>query len=302
MNPTPDDLVSMLLFARVVEARSFTGAAERLGLAKSAVSTRITRLEERLGLKLLHRTTRKISVTDEGLSFYARCARMVAEAEGAAQLADEPGGALRGLIRVNAPVTFGQMYLAPAVAAFLARNPETSVELLLNDRLVDLLDERVDVAIRITKLTDSSLVARRLAEARLVVCGSPEYLERRGRPSAPEDLLHHNCLRYTHLRAEDEWRFRGAEGPVAIAVKSNFAASNGTMIREAAAAGLGLCVLPRFMVAEDLAEGRLVSVLEAFLRRPVGIYAVHAAGRRPPARVRALIDALAAAFRRSPWE
>ncbi|PTL75234.1 LysR family transcriptional regulator [Vitiosangium sp. GDMCC 1.1324] len=288
----------MLCFARVVEHRSFTQAATALGISKSVVSERISQLEARLGERLLVRTTRKLSVTDAGLSLYARCARMLEEAQAATRGASN---AERGHIRVNAPVSFAQMYLAPPLASFLAANPGVHVEVVLSDRLVDIVEERVDVAIRITKLKDSSLVARRLASSSLHVCASPDYLSRRGQPERPEDLLRHDCLRYLHLRAEDEWRFQVPSGRVSVPVSGSFSASNGTLLREAALAGVGLAVLPRFFIDDDLRAGRLVTVLDGFAPRPVGIYAVHAAGRSPPPRVRKLLDCLAQEFRHREW-
>ncbi|XXY46020.1 LysR family transcriptional regulator [Sorangium sp. So ce269] len=298
IDPLFDDLPGMLCFARVVERRSFTAAAAELGVSKSMVSTRVARLEERLGERLLVRTTRKLTVTDAGMNLYARCARVLEEAAAAVRGASD---ADRGRIRLNAPVSFAQMYLAQPLSRFLRATPGAHVELVLNDRLVDLVEERVDLAIRITKLKDSSLVARQLATTALRVVGAPGYLERRGRPEQPGDLLRHDCLRYAHLRVEDEWRFYGAAGRISVPVSGPLTASNGTALREAAVAGIGLAVLPRFMVDEDLRAGRLVALLEAFAPRPMGIYAVHAAGRRPPARVRRLIDHLAAAFRGTSW-
>jgi DNA-binding transcriptional LysR family regulator len=298
VDPLFEDLPGMLCFARVVEHRSFTQAAAALGTSKSVVSERISQLEARLGEKLLVRTTRKLSVTDAGLGLYARCARMLEEAQAATRGASD---AERGHIRLNAPVSFAQMYLAAPLASFLAANPGVHVELVLNDHLVDLVEERVDVAIRITKLKDSSLVARRLASSALHVCAAPGYLERRGRPARPEELLGHECLRYLHLRAEDEWRFYGPSGRLSVPVSGSFSTSNGTVLREAALAGLGLAILPRFYVDDDLRAGRLVTVLDAFAPRPIGIYAVHTSGRTPPPRIRKLLDCLVQAFRHRTW-
>ncbi|MBU8896747.1 LysR family transcriptional regulator [Corallococcus sp. M34] len=296
--PLFDDLLGLACFARVVEHRSFSRAASVLGVSKSVVSSRVSRLESRVGERLLIRTTRKLSVTDVGLKVYSHVSRMLQEAGAATRGASDVE---RGTLRLNAPVSFAQMYLAAPLARFLAAHPHTTVEISLSDRLVDLVEERVDVALRISRLRDSSLVARRLASTALHVCASPAYLRRRGTPERPEDLLHHDCLRYSHLRMQDEWRFYGPEGRIPIPVAGPLVAGNGSMLREAVAEGVGLAVLPRFMVAEDLRSGRLVTVLDAFAPRPVSIYAVHASGRAPAPRVRALLDVLAAEFRVAPW-
>lgn len=296
--PLFDDLLGLLCFARVVERRSFTAAASALGVSKSVVSTRVTALEERIGEPLLIRTTRKLSVTDAGMNAYARAARMLEEASLATGGAEDAG---RATIRINAPVSFAQMYLAAPLARYLAANPRVHVDVAISDRLVDLVEERADVAIRITKLRDSSLVARKLATTSIHLCASPAYLERRGTPERPEDLLRHDCLRYTWLRAEDDFRFYGTGGRIHVPVTGPLAAANGTVLREAAAAGIGLAMLPRFMVADDLRQGRLVTVLDAYAPRPVGIYAVRAPGRAPSARLRELLDALAEELRDPPW-
>lgn len=297
--PLFDDLLGLACFARVVEYRSFTRAAAVLGVSKSVVSARVSRLEARVGERLLIRTTRKLSVTDAGLGVYSHCARLLQEASAATRGASDAG---RGTLRINAPISFAQMYLAAPLARFLAAHPGTSVEVMLSDKLVDLVEERVDVALRITRLRDSSLVARKLATTALCVCASPVYLKRKGTPERPEDLLRHDCLRYQHLRAEDEWRFHGPKGRIPVPVSGPLSVSNGTLLREAVAHGIGLAVLPRFMVDEDLRSGRLVTVLERFAPRPVGIHAVHAAGRSPPPLVRALLDTLASEFRSPRWE
>jgi DNA-binding transcriptional LysR family regulator len=296
--PLFDDLLGLACFARVVEHRSFTQAATALGVSKSVVSARVSRLEARVGERLLIRTTRKLTVTDAGLGVYAHCARMLQEAGAATRGASDAG---RGTLRLNVPVSFAQLYLAAPLARFLAAHPDTTVDVVLSDRLVDLVEERVDVALRITRLRDSSLVARKLATTSLHVCAAPAYLKRRGTPERPEDLIHHDCLRYTHLRTEDEWRFYGAEGRIRVPVSGSLATGNGTMLREAAAQGIGLAMLPRFMVDEDLRSGRLVTVLDDFAPRPLGIYAVHASGRTPAPRLRALLDVLAAEFRSPRW-
>ncbi|WP_342377265.1 LysR family transcriptional regulator [Myxococcus stipitatus] len=297
--PLFDDLLGLACFARVVELRSFTQAATALGVSKSVVSARVSRLESRVGERLLIRTTRKLSVTNAGMAVYAHCERLLEEASAATRGASDAG---RGALRVNAPISFAQMYLAGPLARFLATHPGASVEVRLSDTLVDLVEERVDVALRISRLRDSTFVARKLTSTSLCVCAAPAYLKRRGTPKHPDELSRHDCLRYLHLRAEDEWRFHGPKGRISVPVReAPLAVGNGTLLREAAAEGVGLAVLPRFMVDADLRSGRLVTVLDAFAPKPIGIYAVHAAGRSTPPLVRALLDVLASEFRSVEW-
>ncbi|QSQ12277.1 LysR family transcriptional regulator [Myxococcus landrumensis] len=296
--PLFDDLLGLACFARVVELRSFTQAATALGVSKSVVSARVSRLESRVGERLLIRTTRKLSVTNAGMEVYAHCERLLKEASAATRGASDAG---RGALRINAPISFAQMYLAGPLARFLATHPGASVEVRLSDTLVDLVEERVDVALRISRLRDSTFVARKLTATSLVVCAAPAYLKRRGTPKHPDELARHDCLRYLHLRAEDEWRFHGPKGRIPVSVQGPLAVGNGTLLREAVAEGVGLAVLPRFMVDADLRSGRLVTVLDAFAPKPIGIYAVHAAGRSTPPLVRALLDVLASEFRSVEW-
>jgi len=302
----PGDVVAMLVFARVVERQSFTAAAKVLGLSKSGVSERVTALEEQLGARLLQRTTRRLALTPAGMAFYERCARVAAEADEAAAVAAGVGdGRPRGVVRVNAPITFAQMYLASPLARFLRAEPAVRVELSIADRHVDLVSEGVDLAIRIAGATaplgGASLMARRLTTDRTVCCGSPAYLAERGTPRYPADLVQHTCLRYSQVRAADEWHFRDALGTFAGPGESavGLAANNGTVLRELALAGAGLAVLPRHMVLAELAQGRLVPILEdAYRSVDLGIFAVHAHGKHPPASLRVLVEHLVAWFKK----
>lgn len=295
-----DRIASYALFARVVQLQSFTAAARRSGIAKSAVSTRIRALEEQLGVQLLRRTTRKLALTDEGLRFYEQCARVLEAAQAADVAIAGASDALRGTIRMSAPVTFTQQHLTEPIASFLIAHPEVSVDLTTDDRFTDVVEGGFDLIVRIGRLEEGSYVARRLATDRLVVCGAPAYLERHGRPGSPEDLVHHNCLHYSLVPQRGEWRFQGETGPLAVPVSGTLSASNGSVLREAAVAGLGLAVVPWFMVARDVAEGRLQLVLEGRRRAEIGIFAV-TASRKLPGRVRALVDHLARRFAKPPW-
>lgn len=296
-DPLFEDLQSLLCFARVVETGSFTKAAQALGLSKSVVSTRVAWLEDRVGEPLLLRTTRRVTVTTAGARIYPH-ARGMAEA---GALATSGATSVAGTIRVSAPVTLSQMWLAAPLRDFLAARPDARVELLLNDRLVDLVEERIDLAIRITKLKASALIARRLASTPIDICAAPAYLARHGRPARPEDLTRHNCLRYALLRPDHEWRLYGERGRIELAVQSNLETTSGTMLREAAIAGVGLAILPRFMIVDALRTGQLERVLEAFAPPPMGIYAVRAGRRAAPPLVTELVQVLERAFRKQAW-
>lgn len=286
----------MALFAHVVRLRSFTRAAEHVGIAKSAVSKRITALEDALGVKLLRRTTRTLSLTDEGMRYFAHCERLVSAArdaqESVADLADAP----RGSLRIGAPVTLSQMRLAALVAEFLQAEPGIDVELVAEDRLVDLVEGGFDAVVRVTRLTDSALVARRIATDRLVFCASPAYLAAAGVPLVPTDLVHHACLHYAQVPLAHEWRFRKGKDRYVVPVRPRFSSNDGAVLREVSKAGLGIAVLPHFMVAEDVAAGRLALVLEGTRRAEIGIHIVYPHREHVPKRLRLFVDFVAKRF------
>lgn len=291
----------MVMFARLVEARSFTAAAEKLEVSKSVVSSRLTALEARLGTRLLNRTTRRLSLTPEGLAFYEHCARITAEADAASAMASGAAKDPIGILKVNAPITFAQMYLAEPIGTYLEKYPKARVELRMSDRFVDLVEEGIDVAIRVSaRLRDSSLVARKLATDRSVVCASPAYLAAHGTPQAPADLLHHACLRYALLKATDEWVFKAGGKSFAVPVEGRLTVADGAMLRESAIAGLGLAVLPSFMVMPDVRAGRLTTVLDRFTFVRLTLHAITPAAATSP-KVRAFIDVLSAHLRTPPW-
>jgi DNA-binding transcriptional LysR family regulator len=239
-----DRLQSMAVFVRVAELGSFSTAARQLGLSKSAVSKHVTALEERLGVRLINRTTRRLALTEVGSVYRDYCARIVLEAEEAELTAASHGVEPRGKLKVNAPMTFGFLHLGPLLPAFLARHPGIAVELVLNDRFVDLLEEGYDVAVRIGRLADSTLIARRLATARFVCAASDAYLAGAGVPAQPIDLARHNCLRYSYRRQPDEWSFSRGEHQATVRVGGNLQANNGDALRAAACEGLGIVCLP----------------------------------------------------------
>ena len=298
MRLTAADLADMAVFAAVARAGSYTGAAAALGTSKSAASKAVARLERRLGTRLLHRTTQSVALTEAGTALEARAARMVEEAGLGAQAVASLAGAPLGTLRVNAPVTFGEMHLAPALPALLRRHPGLRVELVLDDRLVDPVAGGWDVVVRIAPLSDSTLAVRRLAANRRVVVASPAYLARRGTPRAPDELRAHDCLHYTNVSRAAEWRFRGPRGPISVPTAGSVEANHGLVLRAAALAGVGVGIFPEFMVAAELRDGRLVELLSAHaLPRRTAIHALFARARPVPPKVRAFVDHLAACLR-----
>jgi DNA-binding transcriptional LysR family regulator len=297
-----NQLDSMALFTRVVEAGSFSAAARETGQSKSAVSKRIARLENRLGVRLLNRTTRRLSLTEPGRTFYDGCRRMVSEAEAAEREVLYLSGAPRGTLRVNAPMSFGALHVAPALGEFMRRYPELSVDLVLDDREVDLVEEGFDVGVRIKVLADSSLVARRLAPSRRVVCAAPGYLQAHGTPEAPEDLLRHGCLFYSYQAAGRLWRFRGPPGDRHVRVSGRLTANNGEALLAAALAGMGLIFMPTFIAGEDLRAGRLRWVMREWNdAEDVSIHAIYPASRNLSPKVRVFVDFLAGRFGTDPY-
>ena len=302
MRASPDDILGMAFFARVVQAQSFSDAARSLGVSKSAVSARVSRLEEKLGVRLLHRTTRRLALTADGVRLYERCARVVAEADDAAEVAAGASATPRGLLRVHALPAFAETYLTAPIARFLAQYPDVRIELRLGDRLPDLALDGLDVSIVMTRrLADSGLLARKLAKAKVVTCAAPSYLRRHGIPFRPQDLVHHHCLSHSVVQFED-WHFETDEGPVSLRAGARLTVDDRGFLRQAAVDGLGITMLPDPLVAADLAAGRLLPILEGFQSIELAVNAVHPHGRNPPASVRAFLDHLASCFRQPPWQ
>ncbi|HEX2889882.1 LysR family transcriptional regulator [Vineibacter terrae] len=296
-----DPLDGIAAFARVVDSGSFSAAARRLRISKSAVSAHVQRLEGRLGVRLLNRTTRRLSVTEAGAAYYRHCARILAEAEAAEQAAGALQREPRGTLRISAPDTFGSLHVAPAVTAFLARYPDLGVDISLSPAHVNLVDEGLDLAIRIGVLEDSPLVVRRLAPSRLIVCAAPAYLKKRGTPREPHELAGHNCLCTSLLPWGDEWRLAGKRGEVRVAVAGSFRTNSAEMLRAATIDGIGIAVLPSWAVAEPLRTGALQRVLDTWAPPASTIYAVYPDNRLMSMKVRAFVDHLARHFGRTPY-
>lgn len=297
-----DRFTDIETFVAVVEAGSFSAAAERLGAAKSAVSRRVNALENRLGVKLLNRTTRRLNLTDAGRTFHERAGRILADLAEAEQSISDAECALRGRIRVAAPLSFGIDHLAPAVSAFARQHPDVQVELDLNDREVSLVEEGFDMAVRIGRLADSSLLARRLCTIRRVAVASPAYLAEHGTPARPEDLVNHAGLRYTNMPRHMYWQFVTPEGRgFSPQVPDRLSANNGGLLTQAAVDGLGVTLQPTFIVYRELAAGRLQQILADHPLPETAMYAVYPPGRYQSRRVRVFADFLAERFGGEPY-
>lgn len=296
-SPAPD-LLDLRLFATVVECRSFSAAARAVRTTTSAASKRIARLERRLGARLLERTTRRVVPTEAGAAFYERAARILADMEEAEKEVATMGGTPQGTLRVNGPVILGERHLAPLLPPFLDRHPAVRIELSLSDAFVNLLAERFDVALRVGPLADSTLVRSRVGSAASLVVAAPSYLARAGRPAHPRDLARHSCLRFSHVPAAREWRFRGPRGEVPVRVAGNLEVNHGGAMREAAIAGAGIARLPDFLVADALRVGQLVSLLDDFSVPPTGIHLVRPSAVEPLPKVAAFVDEVGEALRR----
>lgn len=297
-----DRLEAMEAFVRVAEGHSFSEAARRLKLSKSVISRQVSALEAQLGARLFHRTTRSLSLTEIGQAYFERCVRILAEIEEADLSVTSLQSAPRGRLRINAPMSFSVLHLAPLLPIFLERYPQVDLDISMNDRRVNLVDDGFDMAVRIGRLEDSSLIARHLAPARLVLCGSPAYLAKHGTPVSPDELAGHSCLTYSNLTTPDEWHFQHPNGERwQISVKGRLRVNNGDSLRLAALAGSGLVILPSFLVGRDLQAGSLVSLLGDFMTQELGIYAVYPHGRHLSPKVRAFVDFLIEHFGPRPY-
>lgn len=283
----------MEAFVRVVESGSFVAAAQRLGISQAMVSRYVQDLEARLGTRLLQRSTRRLSLTEAGAAYFERSQQVLRDVEemdaSVASHTQQP----RGTLRLNAPVVFGSRHLSRLLPEYSARFPEVTVDLSLSDRFIDLAEEGVDLALRIGTLGESSLVARRLCPVRLVICGSPTYFARHGRPRTPEDLAKHNCLGYTYTRGGNEWPVIGPDGPVNIPVRGSLRANHGEVLYRAAIDGLGLVLQPTFIAGEALENGQLEAVMPDYRPAELSAYAVFLSRKFLSAKVRTFVDFLA---------
>jgi DNA-binding transcriptional LysR family regulator len=275
-----------------------------LALSKTAVSRLVSDLETRLGVRLLHRTTRKLSLTPEGEVFLERCRQLVdGVAEAEAELSSHTGEAI-GQLRINVPVSFGLQHLAPLWPAFMALHPKVSLDITLSDRLVDLVDEGYDLAVRIARLQASSLISRQLTSTRLILCASPDYLRRHGTPQHPAELADHAVIAYSLLSMGDQWEFtktQGAKDPILVKVNPRMRTNSGDTCTAAALQHMGMVLQPSFLVGQHFDAGRLVEVMPQFRSIELGVYAVYPSRRHLTPKVRALVDFLVDAFRMRAW-
>lgn len=297
-----DSLSDLTVFTRIVDLSSLSAAGRDLGLSPAVVSKRLKRLEDRLGVRLVNRTTRRLHPTEDGEAFYARCVAILAQVEAAEAAVSSRRETLRGTLRVATPASFGRKHVAPAIADFRARYPQIRISLHLSDQMVDLVEEGLDLAIRIADLADSAQIARRLADNRRVVCAAPAYIARFGAPRHPRDLADHACLVLRYPGSPQlVWRLSGPDGDHAVPIGGPLETNNGEVITEWLRAGLGLALRSTWDVGEDLKSGRLVPVLAGYAPATVGIHAVMPRGSAPTPRVRAFVDFLAARIGRPPY-
>lgn len=296
-----DRALEMQVFCTVVDKSSFIGAAEPLDMSKAAVSRHVNALEERLGVRLIQRTTRRLSLTDEGRQFYHQAREVLALMDQAEEAVTSASPEPAGVLRVNAPVSFGVLHLAPVWADFMRLYPKIELDISLNDRQVDLVDEGFDAAVRIARMESSSLVGRRLASTRMRLCTSPDYLSANPPITTLSDLEQHGAVAYTNFSSGNEWHFTGPSGPESVRTRSTVRCNNGDTCRSITVGGGGISLQPSFMVSEDLRTGLLVELLPEYRSIELGVYIVYPTRKHLAPKVRALINFLSDRFASPPW-
>lgn len=287
-----DTLDAMRVFVAVVERNGFSAAAQALDMSTAGVTRQVAALEKRLSTRLLHRTTRRVSPTSAGAAYYAQCVRLLAEFDALEASIGAQALEPSGMLRINAPVSWGIARLGPLLAGYRQRFPQVELDLALSDRLVDMVEEGYDVAIRITREPSPALIARRLGQARITLCAAPSYLAARGTPRTPQDLEQHDCLGYSYWASGNQWPLQGPGGETRVTVNSILQANNGDVLREAAIAGMGVILQPDFLLEDALADGRLVRVLPDWDVPAIGIFAVYTSRSHLAPKVRSFIDYL----------
>lgn len=296
-----DKYQEMRVFTAVVDAASFVAAGDALNMSKAAVSRYVSDLEQRLGVRLMHRTTRKLSLTSEGEVFLTRCRDILSSIEASEAELSTRSVTASGLLKASVPVSFGIRHLAPLWSTFLDKHPQVTLDVQLADRVIDLVEEGFDLAVRIARLPDSSLISRQLASTRLVLCAAPSYLARRGAPRHPSELAQHDVMGYSLMAMGDQWQFSGPDGPVSAKVRPRMWSNNGDSCVAAALQGAGILLQPTFLINQELASGQLVEILPQFRSVELGIYAVYPSRKFVLPKVRALVAFLEEKLGDAPW-
>ncbi len=297
-----DILQSMRTFTAVVEAGSFVGAMNTVGLSKPAVSRHIAELEQHLGSRLIQRTTRRLSLTSEGLTYYQRCKEILAAVSDAEAEVGASTVEVQGELRIGAPQTFGTLHLAALWGRFAALHPQITLDVVLSDRIVDVVEESYDLTIRIARLPDSSLVSRPLTRTRMVLCASPTYLAKRGAPKSPLELTCHDIVAYSYWSSGNTWSFNGPAGEISVHLRPRIQTNSGDTCRAAALDHQGIVLLPDFLIYQDLRAGTLVELMPEFRATELGIFAIYPTRKQLPLKVRRLVDFLVEAFAAPPWQ
>lgn len=298
-----DLLAAMRVFTTVVDSGSFAAAADKLEMSRAMVTRHVALLESHLGVRLLHRTTRRLSLTEAGTEYHRRAGQVLGLVQEAADVAAQQTRTPSGTLRIACSIGFGHGPLQPAISSFLRQYPDVQIDLQLSERTVDLVEEGFDLAVRVASSLDPGLVARRLARVRVLCCASPAYLQAHGTPRKPQDLAAHNCMSYAHKDWRSEWHFRRGDETQAVPIAGNLRASGGSVLVSAAVAGDGIVMEPEFHLHEALAKGRLVRVLPRWQTPELTLYAVYAERHHLPLKVRCFIDHLARCFDEpAPWE
>lgn len=296
-----DILQAMKTFTAVVESGSFVGATNVIDLSKPAISRHVTELETYLGTRLLQRTTRRLSLTEAGTTYYQRCKDVLQAVQEAEAEVSAATSQAQGRLRIGVPLSFGVLHLAPLWGDFIAENPQLILDIVLSDRFLNIVEESYDVVVRIGRLDDSNFISRLLARTRMVLCASPNYQSLHGTPRHPHDLMSHHIISYSYWSSGDVWNFAAPDGQVSVRTQPRISANNGDTCRGAALAHQGIVLLPDFMVYKDLAEGTLVELMPEFRATELNIYAVYPTRKQLPLKVRRLVDFLVNAFEHPVW-
>lgn len=295
------DLLSpMKTFVRVVEAGSFSAVANELRTTQPTISRQVAALEEHLGARLLTRTTRQLTLTDDGQAFYERALRVLESLSEAENAVGRRRGRPSGVLRIATPVVFGRIHVVPRLPAFMARYPDVAIDIVMSDTFTDLVEQGIDLAIRVGEITDPSLVAKRIGIVQRVTVASPAYLKARKTPRVPQDLEDHECIVYTRLATGDRWHFESPDGPISVDVKGRFRADNSEAVRDGVLSGLGIAVIPAFAFSSEIESSKVRVLLKAFEPKRLPMHAVYPSRRFVPLKVRTMIDYLAHEFALDP--